>query len=59
MVLIMGRAISGLGAAGLVSGATTIFSYCVALKDPGQDLAQWSWECTALGLPLDPWWVVL
>jgi MFS family permease len=32
MALIMGRAISGIGAAGLVSGTTTILSYCVALK---------------------------
>ena len=32
MTLIVGRAISGVGAAGLVSGATTIMSYCVALK---------------------------
>ncbi|OBR12567.1 MFS transporter [Colletotrichum higginsianum IMI 349063] len=32
MTLIVGRAVSGLGAAGLVSGTTTILSYCVALK---------------------------
>ncbi|GFF95399.1 putative HC-toxin efflux carrier TOXA [Aspergillus udagawae] len=32
MTLIIGRAISGLGAAGLVSGTTTILSYCVSLK---------------------------
>ncbi|KAJ0160977.1 putative HC-toxin efflux carrier TOXA [Colletotrichum tanaceti] len=32
MALIVGRAVSGLGAAGLVSGTTTILSYCVALK---------------------------
>ncbi|KAL0930159.1 MFS transporter [Colletotrichum truncatum] len=32
MTLIIGRAVSGLGAAGLVSGTTTILSYCVALK---------------------------
>lgn len=32
MALITGRAVSGLGAAGLVSGSTTIMSYCVALK---------------------------
>ncbi|GFF81445.1 hypothetical protein IFM60648_06024 [Aspergillus lentulus] len=32
MSLIIGRAISGLGAAGLVSGTTTIMSYCVSLK---------------------------
>ncbi|KAI0808861.1 major facilitator superfamily domain-containing protein [Xylaria sp. FL0064] len=30
--LIVGRAIAGLGAAGLLSGATVILSYCVALK---------------------------
>jgi MFS family permease len=30
--LIIGRAVSGLGAAGLVSGTTTILSYCVPLK---------------------------
>lgn len=30
--LIIGRAVSGLGAAGLVSGTTTILSYCVHLK---------------------------
>lgn len=30
--LIIGRAVSGLGAAGLVSGTTTIMSYCIALK---------------------------
>jgi MFS family permease len=32
ITLITGRAISGVGAAGLVSGTTTILSYCVALK---------------------------
>ncbi|KAL3434848.1 MFS general substrate transporter [Aspergillus tetrazonus] len=32
MTLIIGRAVSGLGAAGLVSGTTTILSYCVSLK---------------------------
>ncbi|KAL4751942.1 hypothetical protein BDW72DRAFT_172484 [Aspergillus terricola var. indicus] len=32
MALIIGRAVSGLGAAGLVSGTTTILSYCVSLK---------------------------
>lgn len=32
IALIIGRAISGLGAAGLVSGTTTILSYCVSLK---------------------------
>ncbi|KAL4813101.1 major facilitator superfamily domain-containing protein [Aspergillus spinulosporus] len=32
MTLIIGRAISGLGAAGLLSGTTTILSYCVSLK---------------------------
>ncbi|KAJ5751142.1 hypothetical protein N7533_008170 [Penicillium manginii] len=32
IVLIIGRAISGLGAAGLVSGTTTILSYCVSLQ---------------------------
>ena len=32
MALIIGRAVSGLGAAGLVSGTTTIMSYCVPLK---------------------------
>ncbi|OQE27534.1 hypothetical protein PENSTE_c004G09782 [Penicillium steckii] len=32
VALIIGRAISGLGAAGLVSGTTTILSYCVSLK---------------------------
>ncbi|KAH8722588.1 major facilitator superfamily domain-containing protein [Phaeosphaeriaceae sp. PMI808] len=32
MALIIGRAVSGLGAAGLVSGTTTILSYCVPLK---------------------------
>ena len=32
MTLIIGRAVSGLGAAGLVSGTTTIMSYCVPLK---------------------------
>lgn len=31
--LIIGRAVSGLGAAGLVSGTTTILSYCMSLKD--------------------------
>uniref|UniRef100_P9WEH4 MFS-type transporter ltbE n=1 Tax=Aspergillus luteorubrus TaxID=2715282 RepID=LTBE_ASPLT len=33
MSLIIGRAISGLGAAGLVSGTTTILSYCVSLRN--------------------------
>ncbi|EXF79114.1 MFS transporter [Colletotrichum fioriniae PJ7] len=32
MALIIGRAVSGVGAAGLVSGTTTILSYCVPLK---------------------------
>lgn len=32
MALIIGRAVSGLGAAGLVSGTTTILAYCVSLK---------------------------
>ncbi|KAL2755533.1 hypothetical protein ACRALDRAFT_1064391 [Sodiomyces alcalophilus JCM 7366] len=32
MALIIGRAVSGLGAAGLVSGTTTILAYCVALQ---------------------------
>jgi MFS family permease len=32
MALIIGRAVPGLGAAGLVSGTTTILSYCVSLK---------------------------
>ncbi|UQC76536.1 MFS transporter [Colletotrichum lupini] len=32
ITLIVGRAISGVGAAGLVSGTTTILSYCVPLK---------------------------
>lgn len=32
MALIIGRAVSGMGAAGLVSGTTTILSYCVPLK---------------------------
>ncbi|KAA8613358.1 ProP Permease of the major facilitator superfamily [Pyrenophora tritici-repentis] len=32
MALIIGRSVSGLGAAGLVSGTTTILSYCVSLK---------------------------
>ncbi|KAJ5482829.1 MFS transporter [Penicillium diatomitis] len=32
ITLIIGRAISGLGAAGLVSGSTTILSYCVSLR---------------------------
>lgn len=32
MTLIIGRAVSGMGAAGLVSGTTTILSYCVALR---------------------------
>ncbi|KAF7117596.1 hypothetical protein CNMCM5793_006688 [Aspergillus hiratsukae] len=32
VALIIGRAVSGLGAAGLVSGTTTILSYCVSLK---------------------------
>ena len=32
MSLILGRAITGLGAAGLVSGMTTIMAYCIALK---------------------------
>ncbi|KAJ5988012.1 hypothetical protein N7481_003222, partial [Penicillium waksmanii] len=32
IVLIIGRAISGLRAAGLVSGTTTILSYCVSLQ---------------------------
>ncbi|KAJ5150849.1 uncharacterized protein N7482_010101 [Penicillium canariense] len=32
IALIIGRAVSGLGAAGLVSGTTTILSYCVSLK---------------------------
>ncbi|KAJ5261162.1 hypothetical protein N7478_011757 [Penicillium angulare] len=32
VALIIGRAVSGLGAAGLVSGSTTILSYCVHLK---------------------------
>ncbi|KAH7322469.1 major facilitator superfamily domain-containing protein [Stachybotrys elegans] len=32
MSLIVGRAVTGVGAAGLVSGATTIMAYCVALK---------------------------
>ena len=32
MALIIGRAVSGVGAAGIVSGTTTILSYCVALK---------------------------
>ncbi|KEZ43465.1 hypothetical protein SAPIO_CDS4659 [Scedosporium apiospermum] len=32
VALIIGRAISGIGAAGIVSGTTTILSYCVALK---------------------------
>jgi MFS family permease len=30
--LIVGRAVTGLGAAGLISGSTTLQSYCVALK---------------------------
>jgi MFS family permease len=37
--LIVGRAVSGLGAAGLVSGATTIMSYCVALKKQAMVMA--------------------
>ncbi|KAK1961266.1 MFS general substrate transporter [Colletotrichum sublineola] len=32
MALIIGRAVNGMGAAGLVSGTTTILSYCVPLK---------------------------
>ncbi|RYO87179.1 hypothetical protein DL766_003983 [Monosporascus sp. MC13-8B] len=32
MALIIGRAVSGMGAAGLVSGTPTILSYCVPLK---------------------------
>lgn len=32
IALIIGRAVSGVGAAGLVSGSTTIMSYCIALK---------------------------
>ncbi|KAK1640696.1 major facilitator superfamily domain-containing protein [Colletotrichum phormii] len=32
MALIIGRAVSGVGAAGLVSGTTTILSYCVPLE---------------------------
>jgi MFS family permease len=32
MALIIGRAVSGLGAAGLVSGTTTISSYCIPLR---------------------------
>ncbi|KAJ5381633.1 uncharacterized protein N7496_004061 [Penicillium cataractarum] len=32
IALIIGRGVSGLGAAGLVSGTTTILSYCVSLK---------------------------
>ncbi|KAJ5804923.1 hypothetical protein N7474_010810 [Penicillium riverlandense] len=32
VALVIGRAVSGLGAAGLVSGTTTILSYCVSLK---------------------------
>jgi MFS family permease len=32
MALIIGRAVSGVGASGLVSGTTTIMSYCIALK---------------------------
>ncbi|KAJ5635708.1 uncharacterized protein N7484_009021 [Penicillium longicatenatum] len=32
VALIIGRAVSGLGAAGLVSGTTTILSYCVSLE---------------------------
>ncbi|KAK2042411.1 MFS general substrate transporter [Colletotrichum somersetense] len=32
MALIIGRAVSGMGAAGLVSGTTTILSHCVPLK---------------------------
>lgn len=31
MVLIVGRAVSGLGATGLLNGTTIILSYCVAL----------------------------
>lgn len=31
MALIIGRAVSGLGAAGLISGTTTILAYCVTL----------------------------
>lgn len=30
--LVIGRAVSGLGAAGLLSGATIVMSYCVALQ---------------------------
>jgi MFS family permease len=33
IALIIGRAVSGFGAAGLVSGTTTILSYCVSLKN--------------------------
>ncbi|KAK2025350.1 MFS general substrate transporter [Colletotrichum zoysiae] len=32
MTLVIGRAVSGMGAAGLVSGTTTILSYCVTLQ---------------------------
>ncbi|KAJ5655886.1 hypothetical protein N7507_007836 [Penicillium longicatenatum] len=32
VALIIGRAVSGLGAAGLVSGTTTILSYCMSLE---------------------------
>ncbi|KAI0136780.1 hypothetical protein BJ170DRAFT_603170 [Xylariales sp. AK1849] len=32
VALIVGRAIPGVGAAGLVSGSTTILLYCVALQ---------------------------